>query len=292
MYNNSFWSYSTRMKMKKTLTFHEAQVGAFEILKFIDRICKENKLTYFLMFGSLIGAIRDKGIIPWDDDIDIMMPRTDYDKLVKLCKEKNEEIYPFKLYENSIESEYPHPIARMSDQRYKIEFDNEKDYGIGLFVDIYPLDGIGNNMKKARKYAHRSYRNASLCFLTSRKKFGVDNTTSKLRMIIKFPAYLWANMMGNAHYITKSDKLCRKYSYLESKYVACIAQPWREKIRENKNIYKKEWFEPIEAEFEGESFYIPREYDRILKMGYGDYMTPLPENQRQQHHTYETYRIE
>lgn len=274
----------------KKISFRDAQLGAYEILKFLDAFCRKNNLTYFLMYGSLIGAVRDKGIIPWDDDIDIMMPRPDYDKLIQICS--NENILPFKLFENSIVSEYPHPISRMSDQRYKTNFANEKDYGIGLFVDIYPLDGVGDDLKKAHKLIKKAYRNASLCFLTSRKKFGRDNTKSKIRMAVKFPAYIWANLLGNHHYIKKSIKLCKEYSYEESKYVSGIAQPFRECNGENKNIYLKEWFEVIETEFEGRKFYIPKGYDKILKMGYGDYMVPLPENQRDTHHTYDTYLID
>lgn len=274
----------------KKISFRDAQLGAYEILKFLDAFCRKNNLTYFLMYGSLIGAVRDKGIIPWDDDIDIMMPRPDYDKLIQICSTEN--ILPFKLFENSIVSEYPHPISRMSDQRYKTNFANEKDYGIGLFVDIYPLDGVGDDLKKAHKLIKRAYRNASLCFLTSRKKFGRDNTKSKIRMAVKFPAYIWANLLGNHHYIKKSIKLCKEYSYEESKYVSGIAQPFRECNGENKNIYLKEWFEVIETEFEGRKFCIPKGYDKILKMGYGDYMVPLPENQRDTHHTYDTYLID
>ena len=274
----------------KKISFRDAQLGAYEILKFLDAFCRKNNLTYFLMYGSLIGAVRDKGIIPWDDDIDIMMPRPDYDKLIQICSTEN--ILPFKLFENSIVSEYPHPISRMSDQRYKTNFANEKDYGIGLFVDIYPLDGVGNDLKRAHKLIKKAYRNASLCFLTSRKKFGRDNTKSKIRMAVKFPAYIWANLLGNHHYIKKSIKLCKEYSYEESKYVSGIAQPFRECNGENKNIYLKEWFEVIETEFEGRKFCIPKGYDKILKMGYGDYMVPLPENQRDTHHTYDTYLID
>lgn len=272
------------------ISFRDAQLGAYEILKFLDAFCRKNNLTYFLMYGSLIGAVRDKGIIPWDDDIDIMMPRPDYDKLIQICSTEN--ILPFKLFENSIVSEYPHPISRMSDQRYKTNFANEKDYGIGLFVDIYPLDGVGNDLKRAHKLIKKAYRNASLCFLTSRKKFGRDNTKSKIRMAVKFPAYIWANLLGNHHYIKKSIKFCKEYSYEESKYVSGIAQPFRECNGENKNIYLKEWFEVIETEFEGRKFCIPKGYDKILKMGYGDYMEPLPENQRDTHHTYDTYLID
>lgn len=277
--------------MKRKLTFREAQLGAYEVLKFIDKICKKHNLVYFLMYGSLIGAIRDKGIIPWDDDIDVMMPRPDYDKLIKYCGEHEKELYPFKLFENSLIPEYPHPIARMSDMRYKIEFNNEKDYGIGLFVDIYPLDGIGNNFKQARLHIKKSRHNASLCFLTSRKRFGADNTTSIIWLIAKIPAYIWANIMGNKYYIDKADKYCRANSFENSKYVSGIAQPWRERAGENKNIYKKSWFELMEVPFEDGIFTIPKGYDHILKMGYGDYMTPLPENQRKTHHSYNAYYI-
>ena len=101
----------------KKLTFREAQLGAFEVLRFIDKLCTEQQLTYFLMYGSLIGAIRDKGIIPWDDDIDVMMPRPDYDRLVRYCAGHEKEMAPFKLFENSLVPQYPHPIARMSDMR-------------------------------------------------------------------------------------------------------------------------------------------------------------------------------
>ena len=278
------------MKMEEKLSFREAQLGAYEILKFLDELCRKHKFRYFLMYGSLIGAVRNKGIIPWDDDVDFMMPRKDYDQLISYCREHGDDIKPFVLFENSLNINYPHPIARMSDSRYRLDFENEKDYGLGLFVDIYPLDGAGNNIKGAHKLVHKSYRNASLCFLTSRKKFGVDNTKSKMKMALKVPAYLWANAFGNAHYIKKANKLCSTFGYDESAYVTGVAQPGPEKNGENKNIYKKEWFIPVEAEFEDGKFFIPIGYDKILKMGYGDYMTPPSEVDRKTHHTYDVYR--
>lgn len=273
------------------LTFRDAQLGALEILRFIDVICRKNGIQYFLMYGSLIGAVREKGIIPWDDDIDIIMPRPDYDRFIKVFSENNNKIEYFRLFEKTLVTKYPHPIARLSDMRYKIVFDNEKDYGIGLFVDIYPLDGVGNDYDIAHRNIRKSYYIASLCFLTSRKRFGRDNTSSVGRMILKFPAYLWANLMGNKHYINKSRKQCMKNSYEDSRYVTCVAQPFRERGDEDYNIYEKEWFEPISMEFEGEVFPVPKGYDMILAKSYGDYMTPPPEDQRKTHHTYDAFVI-
>ncbi|KXB58205.1 hypothetical protein HMPREF1871_00593 [Gemelliphila asaccharolytica] len=79
-------------KMKK-LTLEELREVQIGILKYIDKVCKENNLTYFLNYGSLIGAVRHKGFIPWDDDVDISMPREDYEKFIKICENKKNDKY-------------------------------------------------------------------------------------------------------------------------------------------------------------------------------------------------------
>lgn len=277
--------------MKEKLTFREAQLGAYDVLKFIDKVCSEQGFTYFLAYGSMLGAVRNGGIIPWDDDIDVIMPRPDYDRLIEYCRKYEAELTPFKLFEKSLVPTYPHPIARMSSQNYWIDFANEQDYGIGLFVDIYPLEGVGNDLEAARKRIPHFSHLSSLCFLTSRKKFGTDNTHSRLKMLLKVPAFIWANIWGNSHYIQKIDTLCKKYSFEESRYVSVLAQPWHQYGKENKNIHERSWYEPVRMQFEDREFPVPKGYDEILKMGYGDYMTLPPENQRQTHHTYDTYRI-
>ncbi len=273
------------MNKQDKMSLREIQLGSLEVLKKIKRICDDNNYRYFLAYGSLIGAIRNKGIIPWDDDIDIMMPREDYNKLKKYFKENESKLFPLKAFDNEIMKEYPHSIMRISNQEYKLEFDNEKDYGIGLFIDVYPIDGIGNDKEEAKKLLHKAKRTASLCFLTSRKGFGVDNTKSKVKMIIKFPAYIWANILGNEHYQKKTRKLCNRYSYNNSKYIACIAQP-----NDGNDIFEKETFEPIETNFEGVKVTIPKGYDIFLKNIYGDYMTPPDEQGRKTHHTYDAYK--
>ena len=274
----------------KTLSNREIQLGAYEVLKQLDQICQKNNIKYFLTYGTLIGAIRHKGIIPWDDDIDVMMPRPDYEKFKKYCVENASTLEPYKLFDADLNEKYPHRIARFSDQRFHLVFDNEQDYDIGLFVDIYPLDAIGDDYEEAIKLIHTTKKLASLCFLTSRKAYGVDNTDSKIKMLIKYPAYLYAKLKGNKFFLKELQRLSTKYSYEESKYVACIAWPAGYKYGRERDVFEKTIFDTILAPFEDSSFPIPVGYDEFLKTTYGDYMTLPDENGKKTHHTYIAYR--
>ena len=275
--------------MGKELTFREVQLGAYEILKVIARICDEHGWKYFLTYGSVIGAVRHNGIIPWDDDIDLMMPRPDYEALKKFFIENADELFPLKLFDSSVVEKYPHMISRISDIRYHLIFENEVDYDIGLFVDIYPLDGVGNNIDTANRLIARTKRLASLCFLTSRKSYAADNTESRLKMLLKLPAFVWAKLMGNKHYINRLAAYSRSYRYEDSKYVACLVWPAGKKYGRFRDVYKKELFETQKHQFEDSEFNIPVGYDEFLTTTYGDYMTPPDEAGKKTHHTYTTY---
>ena len=273
------------------LTLKDIQQGSYQVLKSLSKICEEHGWRWFLTYGTLIGAIRHKGIIPWDDDIDIMMPRPDYEELKKFFIQNSAALYPLKLFDKATVSDYPHLISRISDQRYHLIFDNEKDYDIGLFVDIYPLDGVGNDMDAAIKLTQKTKKLSSLCFLTSRKKFATDNTESKLKMIIKIPAYIWAQLMGNQHYIDKLNVLAQTYSYEDSKYIACVAWPAGKKYGRERDVFEKSLFETFLVPFEDGEFPAPVGYDEFLSITYGDYMTPPSEAGKKTHHTYTAYKV-
>lgn len=275
--------------MRNKLTFREVQLGAYEVLKNITKICDENGWKYFLTYGSLIGALRHQGIIPWDDDIDIMMPRPDYEKLREYFINNSKELLPMKLFDPSVDKDYPHMISRISDMRYHLIFENEKDYGIGLFVDIYPLDGVGNDYDEANKLIDRTKIIASLCFLTGRKSFAVDNTSSNIKIFFKFPTFVWAKIMGNKHYISKLMRYSQKYNYEDSKYVACLVWPAGKKNGQYRDVFKKELFEIKKHRFEDSEFNIPVGYHEFLTTTYGDYMTPPDDKGRKTHHTYTSY---
>ena len=275
----------------EALTLRDIQQGSYQVLKRISEICEEHGWRWFLTYGTLIGAVRHKGIIPWDDDIDIMMPRPDYEELKRFFIEHSGDLLPLKLFDKATVKEYPHLISRISDQRYHLIFDNEIDYGIGVFVDIYPLDGVGDDMDAAVKLTRKTKKLSSLCFLTSRKKFAEDNTAGKLKMLIKRPAYLWARLMGNQHYIDRLNALAQGNTYDGSRYVACAAWPAGKKYGRERDVFERSLFETTTMPFEDGEFPVPVGYDEFLSVTYGDYMKPPSEAGKKTHHTYTAYRV-
>lgn len=273
----------------KELTIEETQSAALDILKTVAGICEENNFRYCLIYGTLIGAVRHEGFIPWDDDVDIMMPRPDYEKFLEYMNE-NISGYPnLKVFNRDTCEDYPYMITRVSDSRYEIVMENEKPYGMGAFIDIYPYDGLGKDKKEAHKYGLKGDRLSSLCYQASRAHFAMETTKSALRKIFKFPVYLYAKMRGKDHYQKKLKRLAGKKDYEESNYIGCVV--WLS--GGDKDIFPKEWFDKtVKAKFGDGEFYIPAEYDKILTHIYGDYMQLPPEEERIGHHYYKTYKKE
>lgn len=269
------------------LTFKEMQSIAANILKEFAALCNKLGLRYSIAYGSLIGAVRHHGFIPWDDDVDVWMPRPDFEKLVKYWQENEEHLMPYKLMNTDNDPDYPHMITRIVDTRTWIDVVNEKDCGLGLFVDIYVHDGLGDNFDEATAYLWKSRRNSSLFFLSVRDHFHIG-LTKGLKIIIKYPAYLYAKLRGKRHFIQRAKQLCQALDYENSKYVACVC--WCS-YRPPRELLKKEWLEElIELDFEGFKVKAPKRYHEVLTHIYGDYMKLPPEKDRIAHHLYTAYR--
>lgn len=270
------------------LSMRDVQLASLEILKKVDQVCEKLNLKYFLAYGTLIGAIRHKGFIPWDDDIDIMMPRADYDVLVEYFISHHEELKPFEVINPKVNAKCPYTISRISDSRYSLDVDNEEPYGIGVFIDIYPLDGAGKTVSEYTKLKNKTSRLASLCFLSSKKAVKRENTKSIMKYIIKYPAFIFAKLLGRDFFIQKLYQIASECKYDKSDYVGCIIWASDDGLR---GIFKKEWFnEVIETEFEGCKFKIPKDYDKILTHCYGNYMQLPQEKDRIAHHYYDAYK--
>ena len=121
-------------RMENTISIQQTQRISLEILHTIASICEEQGFRYYLIYGTLIGAVRHHGYIPWDDDVDIMMPRPDYDQLLAYLY-KNISDYPdLRVFNHDVNPDYPYMITRISDDRYRIVMANEKPYDKNSYV--------------------------------------------------------------------------------------------------------------------------------------------------------------
>ncbi len=263
----------------KELTLQEIQQGSFNVLLKFKEICEQLNLNYFLAYGTLIGAIRHKGFIPWDDDIDVWMPRPDYERFVQYCTDA--DLAPFCLKHYKTCREYIYPIARLVDTRYKIDYSDAKDYGLGLFIDIYPLDGVKSGSKKQARTRKNYIRKIGMLGASHYIK-----PRNKLKNIVKKIYYAFYKNTDINRVIAKADCAAKHYDYNQYDNVACTV--WEPK----ECLDKCDFISAVDVEFNGQFFKAPFGYDSLLKKLYGDYMKLPPENERIAHHYYKAYKIE
>ena len=265
---------------KKPLTIEEIHEGTLVILKKIIEICDKINVNYFIAYGTLIGAVRHKGFIPWDDDLDIIMLRPEYEKFVSYCDEHEKDLCPFKLMNRFNTPGYPFNISRFNDLRYRMETKGYPDAGMGMFIDIYPFDGCG---KKSNNMFFTNIRKkfySTLLFLSYLKKFH-RSQKGLIRTFLKFPVYCIAQLLGMDFILDQLDKLQFKYRLDESDVVGLMT--WDTYVIP----YDKEFFKDLTyLEFEGIKVKAPLFYDCILKQEYGNYMELPPEESRVPHHEY------
>lgn len=273
------------MKENTILDIDEVHKVTIEVLKKLIEICDYLSINYYIAYGSLIGAVRHKGFIPWDDDLDIIMLRDDYELFIKYCIKNKESILPYKILDRRSESEYPYTIARFTDTRYRAEFSNRNDYGCGVFIDIYPFDEISTIDKNKIKKDFRFKIWYELCLAyASQKKFqSVDGNIVKT--VFKKMVYLYAKRKGKSYFLDKLDAYQYKYKNSNAKYVACLV--WNNAtIPVDKSHYQGFTY----VCFEGLKVKAPLDYDKVLIASYGDYMKLPPEKKRVPQHEYKLYK--
>ncbi|MBQ8507701.1 MAG: LicD family protein [Clostridia bacterium] len=249
------------------LTTREIQLSCLEVLKEFDALCKANRLTYFLSGGTLLGAIRHKGFIPWDDDVDVMMPRADYERLLSL---KNPRVY-------SVEGgNYGRPWARMADEgtRRSSEALFTEDTS-GTYIDIFPIDGVPEG-KLAAKLFYRRIRLYDMLWRTAmRNSIGEKE---RMRALKKIAAAL-LRPIGPRPFARRMNKIAMAQDY-GGKYrgVSMITHyDAREKMPAGVFDHA------VEVDFEGLRLPAPCGYDAYLTRLYGDYMVLPPEHRRATH---------
>lgn len=268
----------------KQIDLAELQKIELDILRQLHTICQEQGLRYSLAAGTLLGAVRHSGFIPWDDDIDIFMPRPDYDKFIKYCQE-NET--PFNLLCFETNNEYKYLFAKAMAKNTVIieDFSNPSNIEMGVYVDVFPVDGLADTYKDAIKEFKKTSFKRELLVAKNWKKFTRSKTRSWKYEPIRFAFFIASRFVSSKRIIQSLNKKFRNNSFDEKKYSACIMSSYRQKDIMETDIFQ----EYVDIEFEGSLFKSYKNYDKYLSNIYGDYMKLPPEEKRVSHHSFEAY---
>ncbi len=254
-------------------TLKHLQQVSKDILKYLIEICETNNLTYFMYGGSLIGAVRHQGFIPWDDDIDVIMFREDFEKLNKIFEKNIDEKYRFINVLN--EETYFHTWGRLmlKNTLFKEWWADQVDYTPNIYIDIFILDNIPSN--KFKKFIHR-WECYFLNFLSSCSHIKYEND-SKIKQIIQQSIYYTIKILPISPYNIK--KKCVK-SFTQYQYENCDEVCDFPSSGIMPISFRSDWFPLKKVKFEDIEVNIPNNYDKILKLEYGEYMELPPEESR------------
>lgn len=245
-----------------------------EILRYFDSLCRKNKIKYTLIGGSLIGAVRHNGMIPWDDDIDVILTRKEYNKLLKVIKDEDDKVYKFNDCEAN--SSLYYPFLKLVDTRTIVDDNYKPINNYGAFLDIFCLNNISENkiLSKIHYYKFMLYKiiisgYATLIY-TEKTKYSLYKKIGKII----------AKITGIRFILKRYNKLANKYNNQET---SRVISNWP-CYNFEKDIFDKSDFEEyIDCEFDGVNAMIIKNYDKVLRHTFGDYMKLPPKEQRVNH---------
>lgn len=262
----------------KLLSHEEVQRCLIDILDTFDRIARNNDIRYSLGAGTLLGAARHKGFIPWDDDIDLYVPRPDYDRLVEMAR-SGLSIGTKRLVGFEIDN-YPIPFMKMVDMIVHVNDPTvRKGLEQHLWIDIFPLDGLPDDAREVDRLLRRAGLLRYLVKIGNYKLFGAERSTIKvlgLATVMPLVRLFRLNNWAERRLI----ELAKTIPYNESKTVGNIV--WNA-YGAGEAVARTAIDQTSPMQFEGSSYFATKRYDEWLRGMYGDYMVLPPEEQRTAH---------
>lgn len=265
----------------RELSNQELKQTLLATLLHLHQFCQKHEIRYFLDSGTLLGAVRHKGFIPWDDDVDVAMLREDYERFRTLYMSEKQS--PYMLHDFRVDETYSYPFLKLSDERTLMLTPGKEQSPMGVFVDIFPLDGMPE--KKWRFKFHAYVLNSLRAFLLlSVLHVGIkgrDKWKSLLVRIFKFLPHgscpkFWNSLI---------ERIAMKYPVRENGYAVNSVWAHNRFLHVRSYIYNH----PSMVNFEGHTLCAMEDYDHYLSVCYGDYMTPPPEDKRRGIHILKCY---
>ena len=255
----------------KQLDKNKIQQKELQILKCVGRFCEKNHLKYYLAGGTLLGAIRHKGFIPWDDDIDICMPRPDYERFIRSFNSTNNL-----MIKSSSLGNWNAPFAKVLDLSTKVESQFSEDE-VHLWIDIFPVDGLPSDITEVKNIYEKCSKYRQL-YCTGNARLGEGKTV--LRKYAKYILKPLICAYGVKRLSEKIETIARSHSYDDSKYVGIVT--WG-LYGVGERMLKTEFEKGVSVEFEGHQFPAMSCWDGYLSGIYGDYMQLPPVEKRKTH---------
>jgi LPS biosynthesis protein len=268
-------------------SLRQLQLKELGLLKLFQQICKENHITYYALGGTLLGAVRHKGFIPWDDDIDVGIPRPDYERLCKIL-----EAQPlggkirFHTFRNS--EEYIRYFGHLEDTSFKVvRHDKLKDEETYAWIDLFPLDGMPNNGLL------RKFKVWQVLALRAMFRFSCFDTlvdVNKKGRPLHEKVLVWVGLhtpiqkfFNTKKCLDRMERALTSTPYEKSNYLVNAMGAYKFREMFHKKYYGKGKMYP----FEDTEICGPEDYDFVCTQLYGDYMTP-PKMDNRNHHGLET----
>lgn len=257
----------------------EFQERLIPLLEWFHDYCVSNNLTYYVLGGTMLGAIRHKGFIPWDDDLDVGMPRGDYEKFVRMTKNKKYNDFVVEGIDTDNRDFY-YGYAKVYDTKSVLVENTRYKIKRGLYIDVFPLDGAGDKKEDIDKIFQPIYKRyqfllARTCGIREGRKWYKNMIIYMARLIPDF-------FVDNKKLMLSIDELCKKRSYEDCEYIGSFYGNWGVKEILKKEIMGK----PILYDFENLKVYGAEKYDEYLSHLYGDWRKLPPKDKQITHHDY------